>query len=77
MSKYQIKNSTTILQSLVRPFRLDATDASRGITPVVILWVTSHKTHMEMISPDRILHPVKLNNFITSKQTKQNNTVHE
>ena len=27
----------------VRPGRLDATDASRGITPVLILWVTSHK----------------------------------
>ena len=27
----------------VRPFRLDDMDASRGITLVVILWVTSHK----------------------------------
>ena len=27
----------------VNPFRLNNMDASRGITPVVILWVTSHK----------------------------------
>ena len=48
----------------VRPFRLDDTDASRGIIPVVILWVTSHKHIWKMISPDKSLHPVKLNNLL-------------
>ena len=32
-----------VIDSSVRPFRLDDTDASRGITPVMILWVTSYK----------------------------------
>ena len=50
--------------SSVRPFRLGDMDASRGITLVVILWVTSHKMHMEMISPDKSLHPMKLNSLL-------------
>ena len=37
------KNQSVNRNDNVRPFRLDDADASGGITPVVILWVTSHK----------------------------------
>ena len=54
------RRSQTGFSTKCEAFSVVDTDASRGITPVVIYWVTLHAS---VKSPDKSL-PVKLNNLL-------------